>query len=168
MPTSPGDVASLHAILGFLISTFIPFLLLKYHNANASPFDDNNIMVLAFFIATLTYVAAMVTEFKFRIRKVECPNIITNISQLSATLASIFLVIIAFPYLGWFLFVIWIGFFIKLALDSYQEFSQLVVDPARCALHLIWNKLLRRETKKDEINIDQSSATSSTTSDSIV
>ena len=68
---------------------FLPFLLLKYHKADASPFDDNNIIILAIFIAILTYVVAMVTEFK--LREVGCPKFISHISPLSAALASVLL-----------------------------------------------------------------------------
>ena len=148
--------------LGFPILAFIPFLLLKYHKADASAFDDNSIMILVFFIAILIYIATMVTEFKLRI----CPNMISNISHLSAPLTSISLVMIPFPYLGCFLFVTWIGFFVKLALDSYQELFQLLGDAARCVSQLIWNKLLRLEIKKEEIK-DQSSTTSITSESTV-
>ncbi|XVF70706.1 hypothetical protein PTKIN_Ptkin11bG0184100 [Pterospermum kingtungense] len=157
MATSPGDLAALHAILAFPIGAFIPFLILKYHKPEASPFDDNNIIILVFFIATLTYVAAMVTEFKLRIRDSECPKIITSVSHLSATLATISLVTIFFPYLALFLFVIWVGFFAKLALESYQELHQQLADAARCASDLIW----KREATEEQ-NHHQSSTTSST------
>ncbi|XVE50678.1 hypothetical protein DITRI_Ditri01bG0182500 [Diplodiscus trichospermus] len=167
MPSSSGDSSAFHGILSFLMLVFIPFLLLKYHKEDVSPFDENNIMILAFFIATLTYVAAMVTEFKLRIHDVECPKIIINTGQLSAPLASITLLVILFPYLGLFLLLIWVGFFIKLAIDSYQELFQLLGDAARRASELLW-KLLRLETKKNGQINDQSSAGSCTTSDSTV
>ncbi|XVE50672.1 hypothetical protein DITRI_Ditri01bG0181900 [Diplodiscus trichospermus] len=164
--SSLGDTAAFHGILSFSILVFIPFLLLRYQKAYVSPFDDNSTMILAFVIATLTYIAAMATEFKLRIRDVECPNIITNTSQLSAPLASITLLMIIFPYLGLFLLLIWVGFFVKLAIDSYQELFQLVGDAARCASELIRKKNM--ETKKEEKIDDQPCAASSTTCDSPV
>ncbi|XVE50677.1 hypothetical protein DITRI_Ditri01bG0182400 [Diplodiscus trichospermus] len=126
-------------------------------------------MILVFFIATLTYVASMVTEFKLRIHDAECPNIIIRTSHISAPLASISLVMILFPYLGLFLLLIWVGFFIKLALDSYQELFKLVGDGARCVSERIW-KLLGLETKKEDPidDVDQPPATSSATCDSPV
>ncbi|XP_021278643.1 uncharacterized protein LOC110412436 [Herrania umbratica] len=151
MHTSTGDMAARHAILGFLILAFMPFLLLKYRDPDASPFDDgNSIIMLVFCIATLTYVAAMVTELRLRIRGVECPNVISNVSYLSASLAAISLVTILFPYLGWFLFVIWIGFCVKLSLDAYLELFQ----PLASGASYLWNK--------QEKNDDRSSATAST------
>ncbi|XVE50675.1 hypothetical protein DITRI_Ditri01bG0182200 [Diplodiscus trichospermus] len=165
--TSSGDTAAFHGILSFSILVFIPFLLLRYQKADISPFDDNSIMILAFFIATLTYIAATVTEFKLRIRNVECPNFIINASQLSAPIASITLVMILFPYLGLFLLLIWVGFFVTLAIDSYQEVFRLLGDAARCVSELI-RKRLGIETQKEEQIDDQPPATSSTTCDSPV
>ncbi|EOY12314.1 Uncharacterized protein TCM_030855 [Theobroma cacao] len=144
---SAGDWAALHAILGFPIVVFIPFLLLLYHKEEASPFNDGNIMyILAFFIATLTCVSVMVVKFKL-----QCPNtIISNVSYLSAPLATVSLVMIPFPYLGWFLLVIWIGFFVKLVLESYPvEFFQLLELAAEAASYLC-SKLLRREENNDQ------------------
>ncbi|XVE50674.1 hypothetical protein DITRI_Ditri01bG0182100 [Diplodiscus trichospermus] len=167
MPSSLSETAAFHGILSFSILVFIPFLLLKYQKANVSAFDDHSIMILAFFIATLTYIAAMVTEFKLRIRDIKCPNFIVSISHLSAPLAAISLVMIFFLYLGLFLLLIWVGFFVKLAIDSYQELFQLLGGAARRASELI-RKLLRLETDKEDQIENQSSATSGTTSDSPV
>ncbi|KAK8527218.1 hypothetical protein V6N12_054440 [Hibiscus sabdariffa] len=160
---SAGDLGTLHAILSFSIGAFVPFLLLKYYNKpDASPFDDNAAVISAFFIATLTYVAAMATELKLRLEGGDCPNIITSIARLSAPFASILLVSIPFPCLGLFLMVIWCGFLVKLALvDSYRELSEtkLVRDAAGCMSYLIRIKILRREVDKEEINEDHASAT---------
>lgn len=158
---STGDKGAMHAILTFQVLVFIPFLLLKYYNKHdASPFDDNSTLIFAFFIVTLTYVAAMVTEFKLRIDDKDCPDIITSISISSAPLASILVVTIIFPYLGWSLLVIWCGFFAKLAL------VEMVQKAARYASSI---KLLRREANKDDqVNDDQASVATNNPVDSIV
>ncbi|OMP04401.1 hypothetical protein COLO4_09670 [Corchorus olitorius] len=124
---SAGDLAAFHAIYGSQILASTPFLLLKFQKSNVSPFDDYNTstMLLACFIATLIYISAMVIEFKLRIRDIECPITITNVAQLSAPLASISLAMITFPYLAWFLLAIWIVFFVKMAIESCQEFLSL-------------------------------------------
>ncbi|MBA0788434.1 hypothetical protein Gotri_027930 [Gossypium trilobum] len=161
MAASAGDMGAMHAILTFLVLAFVPFLQLKYYNKHdASPFDDNSTLIFAFFIVTLTYVAAMVTNIKLRIDDKDCPNIIISISLLFAPLASILLVTIIFPYLGWSLLVIWCGFFAKLAL------VEMVHKVARYASSI---KLLRREANKDDqVNDDQSSVVTNNSVDSIV
>ncbi|OMO83477.1 hypothetical protein CCACVL1_11387 [Corchorus capsularis] len=106
MALSVSDLGALHATITFTILAFIPLLLLKYQKEDTSPFDDHAFILLAFYLATLLYAIAMVTNILLRIRDTECPKIVGNICLLSGPLATISLVFIPFPLVGWFLFAL--------------------------------------------------------------
>ncbi|OMP04400.1 hypothetical protein COLO4_09669 [Corchorus olitorius] len=160
MAVSISDLGALHATITFTILAFIPMLLLKYQKKDTSPFDDCGFILLAFYLATLLYAIAMVTDILLRIRDAECPKIVGNICLLCGPLATISLVFIPFPLVGWSLFALWTIWFVKLALDTYREISQLsqlLKEATQRASNYLWDKLLGRRDHGHSSSISSSS-----------
>ncbi|XVE69418.1 hypothetical protein DITRI_Ditri09bG0150800 [Diplodiscus trichospermus] len=95
-------------------------------NKAAAPCETHGAVMSTFVIATLVYVLALVMEAKLEIGNNSYHHIIiSKISLLSASLATILLVLIIVPALGWFILLVWTLFLFKLIYDACQKLRQL-------------------------------------------
>ncbi|EOY17791.1 Uncharacterized protein TCM_042510 [Theobroma cacao] len=92
-----------HAILGLLIAVFLALLPLKFASMNttAAPFETHSAILSKFVITTLVYAVAWAIETKLETRANSYHHaIISNISLLVGSLATVLLVLILVPGLG--------------------------------------------------------------------
>lgn len=134
-----------HAILGLLIAASLAFLPLKFASMNttAAPFETHCAILSKFVITTLLYAVAWAMETKLETRaNLYHHAIISNISLLLRSLATVLLLLILVPGLGYFTLLIWTLFLVKLIYDACQRLHQLY-RAISFASHL-FNELLGR------------------------
>ncbi|TYJ16568.1 hypothetical protein E1A91_A10G263400v1 [Gossypium mustelinum] len=103
----------IHASLGFLISVLVDLIQVKYQSTNmAVPFETHPATMFIFITAILVYAAAATIKTSndnSSIHRV----IVTKISLLSGSLATVVLVLVIVPPIGVFILLIWTFFLVK-------------------------------------------------------
>ncbi|XVE69417.1 hypothetical protein DITRI_Ditri09bG0150700 [Diplodiscus trichospermus] len=114
-----------HANLRFLIAVLLALLLVEFQSKK--PFETHSTIISTFVMAALVYgLADWVMEAKFQIGNNSYHQIIlSKISLLSASLATVLLVLVLVPALGWFTLLVWTLFLFKQIYDAWQKFCQL-------------------------------------------
>ncbi|KAB2011018.1 hypothetical protein ES319_D10G285500v1 [Gossypium barbadense] len=103
----------IHASLGFLISVLVDLIQVKYQSTNmAVPFETHPAIMFIFITAILVYAAAATIKTSndnSSIHRV----IVTKISLLSGSLATVVLLLVIVAPIGWFILLIWTFFLVK-------------------------------------------------------
>lgn len=110
------------SIIVFLINTSCTLLQVKYQSKDANPFDTHSGVMVAFFAILLVHAILLVTQIKLH------HAIFGKISLLAGVLASVLLLIMLVPPVGWLSLVVWVICFVTVAHDSYQQLYQLLCE----------------------------------------
>ncbi|KAK6227808.1 hypothetical protein SCA6_000148 [Theobroma cacao] len=91
-----------HAILRFLIAALLALSPQKFHsmNTSAAPFENHSTILSMFVITTLVYAVAWAIETKLGTINSSYHLLMSNISLLLGTLATVLLVLVHVPGLG--------------------------------------------------------------------
>ena len=99
---------SLHAIVGYAIPTLSAFMQLEFQSKSSSPFDTHYWTMLCFFIALFAYMAAWAKTSATAHGGQPCfGSAASNICVMSGALASVLLLKIVVPPLGWVAVALW-------------------------------------------------------------
>lgn len=107
----------------------------------ASPFDTHEGVMLAFFIAFFIYATASVAEIMLRARESIYHPIVSYIRLFASGLATILLLVILDPVLGYIISVLWGCLFARVAYESCKELQELRSHTAQLG-HSLWTKLV--------------------------
>ncbi|XWS07637.1 hypothetical protein CRYUN_Cryun41cG0006600 [Craigia yunnanensis] len=123
---------------------------LKFQSMNiAAPFETHSVVMSIFVITTLVYAVACVIEAKLQTGNNSYHGvIISKICLLSGSLATVLLVLIIFPALGWFILFVWTLFLVKLTYDAFQKLHQLY--QAISSASDVFNEVLGRGGHQNE------------------
>lgn len=115
---------SSHVIIVFIINLLSTCMQLDFQARSKSPFETHSRLTSIFFVVLLAYSLTWgMTINTIEVPPLNDPNdnirkIMGKISLFLGALASILLMIIVFPFLGWTSFVLWLlFFFLKYALE---------------------------------------------------
>jgi xanthine/uracil permease len=112
-----------------------------YKSMTASPFDTHEGVMLAFFIAFFIYATASVAEIMLRARESIYHPIVSYIRLFASGLATILLLVILDPVLGYIISVLWGCLFARVAYESCKELRELRSHTAQLG-HSLWTKLV--------------------------
>jgi xanthine/uracil permease len=112
-----------------------------YKSMTASPFDTHEGVMLAFFIAFFIYATASVAEIMLRARESIYHPIVSYIRLFASGLATILLLVILDPVLGYIISVLWGCLFARVAYESCKELQELRSHTAQLG-HSLWTKLV--------------------------
>ena len=115
---------SFGAITVFVISVLAAFVQVKFQSKGLSPFDTHYGLMSTFFVVLFTFVAAWATETvqgQAQNTRNDNHGVWTKISLISGALASILLLIILIPFLGWVGLVFWTLYFVKTAYELAHD-----------------------------------------------
>jgi xanthine/uracil permease len=115
-----------------------------YKSMTASPFDTHEGVMLAFFIAFFIYATASVAEIMLRARESIYHPIVSYIRLFASGLATILLLVILDPVLGYIISVLWGCLFARVAYESCKELQELRSHTAQLGHlgHSLWTKLV--------------------------
>ncbi|KAB2008596.1 hypothetical protein ES319_D10G110000v1 [Gossypium barbadense] len=104
------------------MAVFHALLKIKFQSERniESPFETQSVIMATFVICILLYATTLCTPY--------FPELINDINLLAGSLATILLMFILFPRLGWVIIVIWVIFFVKLVCRAIGKFCQLYHD----------------------------------------
>ncbi|EOY17795.1 Uncharacterized protein TCM_042514 [Theobroma cacao] len=116
-----------HVILGFVIATFLAPSSLKFQSMNiAAPFETHSAILTMFVITTLVYAVAWAIETKLETSSNSYHHVIlSNISLLLGSLATVLLVLILVPGLGYLILLIWAIYFVGVTYRAWRKLHQL-------------------------------------------
>ncbi|XVF24128.1 hypothetical protein REPUB_Repub13aG0100600 [Reevesia pubescens] len=119
-------------------------MAMKFHSMNiVAPFETHSAVMSMFVIATVVYAVAWAIEAQLETDNNSYHKVIVrNISLLSGSLATVLLVLVIVPALGWFILLVWILYLVKLIYDACQKLHQLY--QAISSASDVFNKVLRR------------------------
>ncbi|PON82443.1 hypothetical protein TorRG33x02_218110 [Trema orientale] len=107
---------SFDAIIVFTISVLAAFIQVEFQSKSWSPFDTHYWIMSTFLVVLSIYVvASAIVTIQVEAEKENDNGISSEISHVSEALASILLLIIILPVLGWIFLVIWTVYFVKTA-----------------------------------------------------
>ncbi|TYI08260.1 hypothetical protein ES332_A10G287100v1 [Gossypium tomentosum] len=110
----------IHASLGFLISVLLALIPVNYQSTNmAVPFDTHPAIMFIFIAVILVYAAAAAVKTSNDNSSIH-RIIVTKISLLSGSLATVILLLVIVPPIGWFVLLIWTFFLVKQIYDGCQ------------------------------------------------
>ncbi|KAH7863189.1 hypothetical protein Vadar_014560 [Vaccinium darrowii] len=111
-----------HVVYGFLITTLIGLLQLKYQNKKVSPFETHLALIGTFGTTMCIYSFAMVGKIKAKNYSAKYYEIFSHVSILSGVLSSVSLAMIFLPRSLNFLImiIIWVIFFASVALYLFH------------------------------------------------
>ncbi|KAK6270595.1 hypothetical protein POUND7_007693 [Theobroma cacao] len=117
----------------------------------AAPFETESAILTMFVITTLVYAVAWAIEAKLETRSNSYHHVIlSNISLLLESLATVFLVLILVPGLGYFILLIWAIYFVGLTYGAWRKLYLLY--NAISSVSDLLNELLgRRGLHNEEI-----------------
>ncbi|EOY17790.1 Uncharacterized protein TCM_042509 [Theobroma cacao] len=133
-----------HAIFGFLIAVLLALLPLKFGSMNpsAAPFETYSAILSTFLIIMVLYAVAWAIETKLGTNNSSYRLLMRNISFLLGGLATVLLVLILVPGVGYFALVIWTLFLVKFIYEACQKLHQLY--GAISLASNLWNELRGR------------------------
>lgn len=126
------------SIIVFLINTSCTLLQVKFQSKDANPFDTHYWVMVAFFAVLLVHAILLATQIKLR------HAIFGKISLLAGALASILLLIILVPRMGWFSLVLWVICFVTVAHASHQLLYDLLYEATQQIFNLLGTMMNRR------------------------
>ncbi|CAL9014345.1 unnamed protein product [Prunus brigantina] len=127
------SLGALHKYNFFLLGMLGLLLQLK-SGTIASPFVRNYVTVLMFTVDLFVYVASLATvkilDHQAAINDPDLSEFMDNVSLLSGTLASVLLLLILVPALGWLSLLLWAIYFVKdvVTVTSYTSVAVRAFD----------------------------------------
>ncbi|PPR88796.1 hypothetical protein GOBAR_AA31878 [Gossypium barbadense] len=133
---SPGHIPSLngstvnnncHASLAFAIGVLLLLMPLKYPQST-KPLETYNAIMSIFIIVTLVYAAAWEIEHHLQTSNNNSSIhriIVTKISLFSGSLATVVLVLLIVPEIGWFILLVWTLTLMKQIYEACQMLHRL-------------------------------------------
>ncbi|KAH7862888.1 hypothetical protein Vadar_010666 [Vaccinium darrowii] len=111
-----------HVVYGFLISTLIGLLQLKYQNKKVSPFETHPALIRMFVATMCIYSLAMVGKITAANYRAKCCEIFSRVSILSGALSSVSLAMIFLPpsLSSLIMIIIWVIFLAIVALYLFH------------------------------------------------
>ncbi|XP_061964757.1 uncharacterized protein LOC133689058 [Populus nigra] len=135
------SIITQHGVFAFLVNTLNGQIQVMYKSMTASPFDTHEGVMLAFFIAFFIYATASVAEIMLRARESIYHPIVSYIRLFASGLATILLLVILDPVLGYIISVIWGSLFARVAYESCKELQEFRSHTAQLG-HSLWTKLV--------------------------
>ena len=134
---------SSHAIIVFIITVLCAFIQVEFQSKSQSPFETHSCITLTFFVVLLAYALSLLTTTDtLEVPALDDPNdnnevqlLMSKISLFFGALASILLMMIVFPVLGWICLVLWIVCFLKNAFELVNFAMFQVIDKLSRAIH---------------------------------
>ena len=111
------------SVFGIVIATFISLIQVQYKEVSA--FDKHSAFITIFIIALFVCVSIVLGKVLFGTPPEPYGQILDKIRLLVMAWAMVSLILIVSPFLGWFIFVIWVFFVARVMHQSYQELYQL-------------------------------------------
>ena len=131
---------SSHAIIVFIITVLSTFIQVDFQSKSLSPLETHYWITPTFFVVLLAYALTWgTTTNTIEVQVLNDQNdnkmIMRKISLFLGALASVLLMIIVFPVLGWVSFVLWALYCLKNALE-FVNFALLeVIDKLSRVIH---------------------------------
>ncbi|PPR81067.1 hypothetical protein GOBAR_AA39645 [Gossypium barbadense] len=116
-----------HASLAFAIGVLLPLIPLKYPQST-KPLETHNAIMSIFIIVTLVFAAAWQIEHHLQTSNNNSSIhrlIVTKISLFSGSLATVVLVFLIVPAIGWFILLVWTLILMKQIYDACQMLRRL-------------------------------------------
>ncbi|KAH1045401.1 hypothetical protein J1N35_036185 [Gossypium stocksii] len=137
----PGNVRCnnhIHATLPFLATVLVALLQVKYQSTKkAAPFQTYPAIMYIFVIAMLVYAAAATIKTSNDNSSIH-RIVVTKISLLSGSLATVVLLLVIVPPIGWFILLIWTFFLVKPIYDGMLHRPCLIISALNYAIYQIW------------------------------
>ncbi|EOX96326.1 Uncharacterized protein TCM_005595 [Theobroma cacao] len=138
-----------HAVIVFFVSTSCTLLQTKYQGRDQTPFNTHYCHMLAFFVNLCIYVVALVSEMNLPATSTSSRLILNAISQFSGALASVMLLLILVPLIGWLTFALWIVCFVRIIKKCYPQFVRWF-NHVKFDMFEIWRSVLSRHVTEEE------------------
>ncbi|TYI08258.1 hypothetical protein ES332_A10G286900v1 [Gossypium tomentosum] len=130
----------IHASLGFLISVLVALILVKYQSTNmALPFETHPAIMFTFITSILVYSAAAAiktSKGNSSIHRI----IVTKISLLSGSLATVVLLLVIVPTIGWFILLVWTFFLVKQIYNGMLHLPYLIISTVNYVICQIFGR----------------------------
>ncbi|KAB2064026.1 hypothetical protein ES319_A10G261200v1 [Gossypium barbadense] len=111
-----------HASLAFAIGVLLPLMPLEYPQST-KPLETYNVIMSIFIIVTLVYAATWQIEHHLQTSNNNSSIhriIVTKISLYSGSLATVVLVLLIVPEIGWFILLVWTLILMKQIYEACQ------------------------------------------------
>ncbi|KAJ6922476.1 hypothetical protein NC652_016199 [Populus alba x Populus x berolinensis] len=141
-------------IFAFLVNTLNGQIQVRYKSMKASPLDTHEGVMLAFLIALFIYATASVAEIMLRARESIYHPIVSYIRLLASGFATILLLVILDPVLGYIISVLWGCLFARVTYVSCKELQELRSHTSQLG-HSLWTKLVGVLGYHKEVEPDQ-------------
>ncbi|PON46604.1 hypothetical protein PanWU01x14_250340 [Parasponia andersonii] len=106
-----------------MITILCSFIQVEFQSKSSSPFDTHYWIMSTFLVALSTYVLAWATvtieeaqpraTIEAQVKNSNHSGVMSRISHMSGALASVLLLLIILPVLGWVTFLLWTLLFCK-------------------------------------------------------
>ena len=131
---------SSHAIIAFIITVLCTLIQVDFQSKSLSPFDTNSWIAPTFLVVFVAYALSWATTTSNNeVQAINDPNdnkmIMSKISLFFGALASILLMIMVFPLLGWVSLVLWTICVLKTAFELVNYVFFQVLDKLIRELH---------------------------------
>ncbi|XAR56025.1 hypothetical protein NMG60_11036305 [Bertholletia excelsa] len=126
-------ISPLHGIIFFLIATMGSLLQSK----QSSAFETHYIIMKAFVVMLILYAITLAAEIITQTRFTSFQEISRHVSLLAGAIASILLLVVLVPSLGWFLQLCWFIIFVRIMIESRGQLSQLFLQAQLAALQML-------------------------------
>ncbi|GMN55956.1 hypothetical protein TIFTF001_025070 [Ficus carica] len=136
------------AIICFVVSILVDLIQVKFQSKNSSPFDSHPWVMSSFVLALFACVAAWAAEtMKDQAQSTRYDHgvVTMKIGPLFGGLASILLLMIVFPVLGWVTLFLWALYFVKCV---YELCTVCKLNFGTHFRFLSWNSLKSDEPRK--------------------
>ncbi|PPD76984.1 hypothetical protein GOBAR_DD26084 [Gossypium barbadense] len=130
----------IHASLGFLITVLLALIQVKYQSTNmAVPFETHPAIMFIFITAILVYAATAAIKTSNANSSIH-RIIVSKISLLSGSLATVVLLLVIVPPIGWFILLIWSFFLVKQIYDGMLHLPCLIISALNYVIYQIWGR----------------------------
>ncbi|XAR56027.1 hypothetical protein NMG60_11036308, partial [Bertholletia excelsa] len=126
-------ISPLHVIFFFLIASMGSLLQSK----QSSAFETYYIIMKAFVVMLILYAMTLAAEILTQTRFTSFKEISRHVSLLAGAIASILLLVVLVPSLGWFLLLCWFIIFIRTMIESRGQLRQLFLQAQLSALQML-------------------------------
>ncbi|KAG5243061.1 hypothetical protein OIU76_010038 [Salix suchowensis] len=131
------SIITLHVVFAFLVNTLNALIEVKLKFTRASPSVTCNWVIVALVI----YATASVAEIMLRNRK-STYHLVAGYTRFYASgFATILLLVILDPILGYIISALWVGLFAGLTYGSNKELQELLWQTVQLG-HDLWTKLV--------------------------
>ncbi|TYJ16567.1 hypothetical protein E1A91_A10G263300v1, partial [Gossypium mustelinum] len=130
----------IHASLGFLINVLLALIQVKYQSTNmAVPFETHPAIMFIFITDILVYAATAAIKTSSDNSSIH-RIIVTKISFLSGSLATVVLLLVIVSQNGWFILLIWTFFLVKQIYDGRQmlRLPYRIIPVVYCVIYQIF------------------------------